>query len=223
MSNQNSPKTISIIALIISIIALLLGLYTWNYSRTHCCLQDDETEPAQQEQVQQTQAEPATQNAPAVQYDEEPAGEITVKDGPTKKKAPTAPFIDLGLPSGTKWRTLNEEGELLTYDDAVAKYGKQLPSQKQFTELYEKCQWKELKDGGYKVIGPNGQFIIFPFTGYINCTGEFRGETEMGDYWTSTPKKDSNEAYRVAMLKDKGVKIVLHTRCYQRAIRLVEK
>lgn len=145
-----------------------------------------------------------------------------MKDGPTKKKAPTAPFIDLGLPSGTKWRTLNEEG-LLTFDDAVATFGKQLPSQKQFTELYEKCQWKELKDGGYKVIGPNGNFIIFPFTGYINCTGEFRGENEMGDYWTSTPKKGSDESYRVAMMKDRGVKIVLHTRCYQRAVRLVEK
>ena len=226
MSNQNSAKAISIIALIISIIALLLGLYTWNYSRTHCCFQDEEPQPAQQEHVQQPQAQaqaetPATE--PQVRYEEEQPGEIVVKDRPVKKQAATAPFIDLGLPSGTKWRTLNEEGDMLAFYDAVAKYGNQLPTQKQFNELYEKCQWKELKDGGYKAIGPNGKFIIFPFTGYINCQGEFRSENSVGDYWTSTPNSGTNEAYHVAMYKTKGVKIALHERCYQRAIRLVEK
>lgn len=220
MSNQNSAKSISVIALIISIIALLFGLYNWNFCHTHCCMQNKDAQPAQQKQVQQ--AEAPAQTEVQVQYTEEPAGEVVVKDQPVKKKAASAPFIDLGLPSGTKWRTVNEEGQF-TYEDAVATFGKQLPSHKQFTELYEKCEWKELKDGGYKVIGPNGNHIIFPLAGYINCTGEFRGENEMGDYWTSTPKKDSDEAYRVAMLKDKGVKIVLHTRCYQRSIRLVEK
>lgn len=219
MENQKSAKVISIIALIISIIALLIGLYSWYFCRTHCCLQDEEPEQvaAQVEEADEQQAQDF-----AAQEVEEPQGQIVVADQPVKKKAPTAPFIDLGLPSGTKWRTLNEEG-LYTFEDAVATFGKQLPTYKQFTELQEKCQWKELKNGGYKVVGPNGNYIIFPLPGYINCTGEFRGENELGDYWTSTPKAGTDEAYRVAMMKDKGVKIVLHTTCYQRAIRLVEK
>ncbi len=217
MSDKNdSTRRISIIALIFSIIALLINLFIFFSLRDLLFGQKGEPEQPAVEQVQ-----PAQPAAPQAEEAEEPAP-IVVADEPVKKKAPTAAFIDLGLPSGTKWRSLNED-ELLTFDDAVAKYGKQLPSQKQFTELYEKCTWQELKNGGYKATGPNGNSVIFPLTGYINCTGEFRGDKEMGDYWTSTPKKDTDEAYRVAMMKDKGVKIVLHTRCYQRAIRLVEK
>lgn len=220
MKNENSSLTISIIALIVSIIALIISLLI--VFNCPCCLHRNAApavEPQPQEQA--VVAEPVAQE-PEQQpvEDQEEQGKVPTPTGQVKKKPATAPFIDLGLPSGTKWRTLNEDG-FLTYDDAVATFGKKLPSQKQFTELYDKCKWEELKGGGYKVTGPNGNSIIFPLTGYINCTGEFRGANELGDYWTSTTN-GTDEAYRVAM-NSKGVKIVLHTRCYQRAIRLVEK
>ena len=224
MENQNSAKKISIIALIISIIALLLGL--WHCYSCPCCHCNKKCEAAPQEQVQpqgngSAQAEQASAQAEAapVVADEEPSQPFVNPDGATKKKAATAPFIDLGLPSGTKWRVINEDG-LMTYDEAIEKFGKQVPTHKQFNELYEKCEWKELKDGGYKVIGPNGNHIIFPFTGFINCTGEFRMGNELGDYWTSTKKGE--DAYRVAM-NAKGIVFQAHPCCYARAIRLIEK
>ena len=229
MAKENSAKTISVIALIISIIALILVLlHLWCCcSHCGCCpwKHAQEAQPAVEQAeaepeviVEAEEQEPAPVAEPAVGGEEAPKA-YTHPDGATKRKDPGAPFIDLGLPSGTKWRIINEEG-LMTYDEAIEKFGKQVPTQKQFTELYEKCKWKELKEGGYKVIGPNGNHIIFPFTGFINCTGEFRMGNELGDYWTSTMKGE--EAYRVAMNAN-GVKIMNHPCCYARGIRLVEK
>lgn len=227
MNTQKSSMIISIIALIISIIALVLVLLMCNCCRQHCCKshqdQSHQDRPCQQQPAaEQASAGDASLELVYTGQDEEPADQIVIQDKATKAKAPTAPFIDLGLPSGIKWRALNEDCGLVTYDDAVERFGKQLPTQKQYNELYEKCEWKELKEGGYKVIGPNGNFILFPLTGFINCTGEFRGEKEFGDYWTATAK-DGSEAYRVVFNSKAGVKIVPHTRCYQRAIRLIEK
>ena len=220
MKDQKPALIISIIALIISIIALLFSL---GLLKCHCsCLNrdGDDGNKAQQEQViAQDDQDGQGQEVVSGELAEEEPAPVVVKDQPLKKKAATAAFIDLGLPSGTKWRELNEP-DLMTYDDAVAAYGKQLPTQKQFTELYEKCEWKALKDGGYKVVGPNGNWVIFPLTGFINCTGEFRGEKDFGDYWTAT-KKGDGEAWRV-VFNDKGVKILAHTSCYARGIRLVE-
>ena len=219
MKNEKSSMTISIIALIISIIALLINLLLFVNCpcRAHI---DQEEEPTQPQQI--VQAEEPQQQQDMQVLEEEPAPEFEMPaDQPVKKKVATAPFIDLGLPSGTRWRVVNEECGLIPYDEAVEKFGKQLPSYKQYTELYEKCKWQELKNGGYKVTGPNGQSITFPMTGFINCTGEFRGANEFGDYWTSTTN-GTDEAYRM-VFNSKGVKIVLHTRCYARAIRLVEK
>ena len=89
-----------------------------------------------------------------------------------------------------------------------------------FTELREKCDWQNLKNGGYKVVGPNGNYITFPLTGFINCTGEFLNANKFGDYWTSTTD-GTDEAYRVAF-NEKNIIIALHPKCYARAIRLVK-
>lgn len=220
MEDQKSAKRISIIALIISIIALLFNLLLWHWCHTGKFCHEGE-EPAATEQVQPVAEEPEAPAAqPAAEADEPAPAAPVAHDGQVKKKAAEAPFIDLGLPSGTKWRTVNEEG-LITHEEALATYGKQLPTQKQYIELQEKCKWQELKNGGYKVTGPNGNSITFPFTGFINCTGEFRGGDNIGDYWTATITT-GDEAFRVAM-NSNGVKIAAHTRCYQRAIRLVTK
>jgi hypothetical protein len=129
-------------------------------------------------------------------------------------------YVNLGLPSGTLWANVNDANGLTTYEDAVAKFGKQLPTKKQFTELREKCEWQNLKNGGYKVVGPNGNYITFPLTGFINCTGEFLNANKFGDYWTSTTD-GTDEAYRVAF-NEKNIIIALHPKCYARAIRLVK-
>ena len=220
MKKENSAITISIIALIISIIALLLNLGIIHCGCLTSCQSQVKPVAPQQEEQAVAPAEPEQVAEESVSYEQEVEAPVVVKDQPLKKKAAGRVFVDLGLPSGTKWCNINEP-DMATYKDAVEKYGKSLPTQKQYTELYEKCEWLELKDGGYKVVGPNGNFVIFPLTGFINCTGEFRGANEWGDYWTAT-KGGSDEAYRV-VFNSKGVKIVLHTNCYARAIRLVEK
>ena len=225
MENQKSAKVISIIALIISIIALLISLLIC-YGKCPCCNNADEKASEQCTQSNQdiTTDQGEGEGTAQVQVVEEgeSAPQRTNIDL-TEKKKKAQVFVDLGLPSGTLWRDMNEEAGLMTYEDALATYGKQLPSKKQYTELLEKCTWKKLKNGGYKVVGPNGNYIVFPYDGFINCTGELRGVNEFGDYWTSTAKEGSEEAWRVVFSDKKEPSIILHNRCYARGIRIVKK
>lgn len=105
-------------------------------------------------------------------------------------------FVDLGLPSGTKWKSQNEKG-FFTYEEAFKKYGKQIPSKEQYQELIDNCQWKD--EGGYfAVTGPNGKSII------INKEGWFDNEKleidmwtigRKATYWTNTSQFSKNIQY----------------------------
>lgn len=44
-------------------------------------------------------------------------------------------YVDLGLPSGTLWKTENEDCGLVTYDKAYELYGNSLPTYEQLKEL----------------------------------------------------------------------------------------
>ncbi|MBR0309830.1 MAG: hypothetical protein IJQ97_02985 [Paludibacteraceae bacterium] len=48
-------------------------------------------------------------------------------------------YVDLGLPSGTQWKTSNQS-EYLTFDETVEKYGNQFPTKAQFEELLTLCE-----------------------------------------------------------------------------------
>ena len=49
-------------------------------------------------------------------------------------------FVDLGLPSGTLW--LKEpDNAYYNWDEAVEKFGRNLPTNEQFKELMKECQW----------------------------------------------------------------------------------
>lgn len=103
-------------------------------------------------------------------------------------------YVDLGLPSGTKWKTVNEKG-YFEYDAAVALFGKELPSKEQWEELKEKCKWvwvygDDNIQSGYYVVGPNGKRIFLPAAGYRDGS-EVRGG-ESGSYWSSL---DNGENY----------------------------
>ena len=56
-------------------------------------------------------------------------------------------YVDLGLPSGTKWKNENEVNtadavyDFYTYDEAVAAFGNALPTKEQFQELKDSCRW----------------------------------------------------------------------------------
>lgn len=102
-------------------------------------------------------------------------------------------YVDLGLPSGTKWKDKNEEGGFYTYEEAVSKFGNKLPTKVQFEELLNSCTWS-WTGSGYKVTGPNGQLITLPAAGYRGCGGDVDDVGSDGGYWSSTPY-DSGDAW----------------------------
>ena len=127
-------------------------------------------------------------------------------------------FIDLGLPSGTKWKTQNQNG-FFSYDDAMSKYGDRIPSKTQWEELDLECTWK-WTGSGYKVTGPNGNSIELPAEGYRNCDGGVGGVGSGGLYWSSTPD-GSDGAWCLAF--DSGKVLMGYgSRCYGLSVRLVQ-
>lgn len=97
-------------------------------------------------------------------------------------------YIDLGLPSGTKWNGKNEDG-FYEYDEAVSKFGKKMPTKEQLEELKDKCNWIwDANKKGYIVVGPNGKSIFLPAAGYRSCDGAVGGVGSIGVYWSSTPR-----------------------------------
>lgn len=92
-------------------------------------------------------------------------------------------YVDLGLPSGTYWKKENVGGDsyvfrnsnyYYTYQDALKKFGNKLPTKEQYEELLKYCKWERNlndNDNGYKVIGPNGNYIILERVGYRTMAG----------------------------------------------------
>lgn len=90
-----------------------------------------------------------------------------------------AQYVDLGLPSGTKWKNINETG-LYSYDKALENFGESLPTKAQWDELTDYCEW--IWTGrGYKVVGLNNKFIFLPTIGAGN-----EEKYNYGSYWSSS-------------------------------------
>lgn len=82
---------------------------------------------------------------------------------------PRKPFIDVAEKElGEAWR---------------------MPTRKEFEELVDKCTWEWCKDKNvYNVIGPNGNSIILPATGYKSATAAVNNDEydcDNGYYWSS--------------------------------------
>ena len=106
--------------------------------------------------------------------------------------APTTPvvrnpneYVDLGLPSGTLWKAGNEDCGLIKYEDAMARYGSNMPTLEQLYELATNCIWT-WTGNGYNATGPNNQTIYFPAEGYSDALGA-RYSKKTGFYWSSSP------------------------------------
>lgn len=106
----------------------------------------------------------------------------------------TVEWVDLGLSSGTIWKTTNEgpenpshSSDFYSYYRATTEFGDSLPSREQYEELVNECDWSWTGEG-YSVVGPNGDSIYFPAAGsYDVHGGHYTGE---GFYWSSTPEGD---------------------------------
>lgn len=103
-------------------------------------------------------------------------------------------FIDLGLPSGTKWADTNfgsntpyEYGKLFSFSDAK-KLSCKLPTHRQLSELtfYCKAKWVT-KNGinGCEFVGPNNNSIFLPAAGRIEVSGLAMGQGNNGFYWSN--------------------------------------
>ena len=130
-------------------------------------------------------------------------------------------LVDLGLPSGTCWRNSNEGGDnaRYTYNEAVSRFGNNLPTKQQLEELKNKCTWT-WTGNGYKVTGPNGESITLPAAGVRACNGGVNHVGTLGIYWSSTPY-DSDFAWRL-YFGSSEVDMSCCGHCYGQSVRLVQ-
>ena len=132
-------------------------------------------------------------------------------------------YVDLGLPSGTKWKNRNEEG-MYHIDAAMKKYDNQLPTKEQFEELCSYCSM-EWNDYGYIVTGPNGNRIFFPVTGVMeeyHCYGD--AEFNLRNEGMYLYYKYSGMAYHPwVRLNSKGFQVGQTSSWERYAVRLVQK
>ena len=135
-------------------------------------------------------------------------------------------YVDLGLSSGTKWKTVNEknaadaEYAFFTYDEAIATFGDKMPSREQWMELVNECSWS-WTGMGYKVVGSNGKSIVLPASGYRDCGGSVFDVGSYGFYWSSTPNGSEN-AWNLDF-NSYGVYVNRNfSRCNGQSVRLVQ-
>lgn len=111
-----------------------------------------------------------------------------------KEKTPVG-YVDLGLPSGTLWKIQNEARSYYTYDEAISRFGNQLPSKTQWEEL-NVCQWS-WTGNGCNVEGPSGGVLFLPANGWYYWDEEKAYQVGgVGYYWSST-LKDSERVYKI--------------------------
>ena len=134
-------------------------------------------------------------------------------------------WVDLGLQSGTKWKNANEVNaadaryDFYTYDKAVATFGDAMPTQEQWRELKDNCQWT-WSSGGYTVTGPNGDSIVLPAAGCRNCNGSVNLVGIDGHYWSSTPY--GSEGAWILYFNSGSVDMYYSDRCLGYPVRLVQ-
>ena len=132
-------------------------------------------------------------------------------------------YVDLGLPSGTKWKAENEtnpndEYGFYTYDEAMGTFGDKIPTKEQFEELKARCQWT-WNGGGYKVKGRNGNSIDLPAEGYRNCDWEVGFVGSRGNYTTST--LDGSKRWYLYFTSDSS-SFISRSKCHALSVRLVQ-
>lgn len=151
------------------------------------------------------------------------AADLLVVAAKRSSKNIPAGYVDLGLPSGTLWKDRNEYG-YYNYDQAVSIFGRELPTAEQYMELRDSCQW--IREGnGYKVVGPNKEYIFFPSLSMIPCGEEkiYDEGKQYGHYWSSSPSnKDVTYALGLFLSSSSGADLWNDERCKSMSVRLVK-
>ena len=102
-------------------------------------------------------------------------------------------YVDLGLPSRTKWKNFNET-RFYTYTEAVKQFGDRLPTKEQWEELMNECTWS-WTGRGYDVTGKNGNSIRMPAWGFRRSYtyGDVEDAESHGYYWSSTSTSNNSK------------------------------
>jgi hypothetical protein len=140
-------------------------------------------------------------------------------------------YVDLGLPSGTLWATHNfclRKRRHFTHSQAVEiarDLHCELPSKENFEELINLCKWKWMnlfgKVTGYKVTGPNGNYIFLPAAGYCYCTSlRLRLSGFDGFYWSAT--RSTNSAAYCLDFHSNNYFISYYCRIFGHSVRLIK-
>lgn len=98
-------------------------------------------------------------------------------------------YVDLGLPSGTKWAKENYYGNSHVAFNDIKKFLTSIPTVEQWMELKTKCTWTK-KGKNYIITGPNGNSITLPAEGYRDCKGGVFEEGIACYYWTRNYNSD---------------------------------
>lgn len=131
-----------------------------------------------------------------------------------------ADYVDLGLPSGTKWKSSNQSG-YYDYDGAVKAFGNSMPTVEQWHELKTKCRW-EWQNNNAKVTGPNGKSIILSAEGYYDYEDGRASSSSSGYYWSRTPSHHGTSMYLRFNSYDEKVDMNEYNRGRGHSIRLVK-
>lgn len=140
-------------------------------------------------------------------------------------------FVDLGLPSGTLWAKHNvyaHKRRYFTHSQAVEiarDLHCKLPSKENFEELINLCKWKWMKlfgkVNGYKVTGPNGNYIFLPAAGYYSGAPLYGSGTN-GYYWSSDFSGSSSAYCLDFYSRSKFISNYGYNRGYGHSVRLVK-
>lgn len=134
-------------------------------------------------------------------------------------------YVDLGLSSGTKWKSVNEKNAadagdaFSTYEEAKSAFGNKMPSREQWMELFNECYWT-WSGMGYNVVGITGKSISLPASGYRDCDGNVSDVGYCGYYWSSSP--DGSEKAWILGFDSCGVGLLNDSCCYGLSVRLVQ-
>lgn len=129
-------------------------------------------------------------------------------------------YVDLGLPSGTKWKTANEDG-FYNYQEAIHKFGTKLPNIEQIDELIRKCDWYwDSIEKGCWAEGINGESVFFPVTGDIKCDGTYQLNGIGGYLWCLT--SDVADSAYYFYYNSEQVGFGYGVQCIGMSIRLVQ-
>lgn len=116
-------------------------------------------------------------------------------------------FVDLGLPSGTKWaKKFEQDGDEVRYLPYCDASTLSLPTEEQWNELLSFCRWKFTYVNDYSrkydCIGPNGKVITFKSYGFYKVDGIIEQEERIY-FWLKDPS-DEPDKKLVYMFYDRG-------------------